>query len=300
MAKLETYSTREDWLQARRRSIGSSDSAVLWGCGYASQSLYALWCDKLGLSSWQPSKAELRRLKKGQLLEPYIREIASEELGVELFTDPPNSMRVAGYLSASLDSYCVADERHIPVELKHVGPHNADEWNDDALPLKYEAQVRHQMLVVGAPYGYVCGLCDDELFVRRVERDAMFDAEHKRRCHAFWESVATKTPPTIDGSEATTEAIKARWRRERGPRVEVGAELDEWTRTLGELTERIKADEQSAESLKNKIRDAIGDAEGCISPSGVEWTWKTQERKEYVVAASSARILRRVGKRKGK
>lgn len=302
---LFTYETREEWLAARLQSIGSSDAACLWRCGYASQSLYSLYCDKAFGQSWQPSKSELRRLKKGQLLEPYIRDIAAEELGVELRTDPPHSLRRSGLLSASLDAWYgditnfATETDIIPVELKFVGDHNAHEWADGNLPLKYECQVLHQMIVIDAPYGYVCGLCDDELFVRRVERQPEIEAEHLRRCAEFWRHVETKTPPEIDGSEATTDAIKSRWRREKGPRVEVGDWLDESAVNLEGLKAAAKETKEQIDAIENRIRDAIGDAEGCMSPSGVEFTWKTQERKEYVVAASSSRVLRRSKGRKG-
>lgn len=298
---LFTFDTRENWLAARRATIGSSDAAVLWGraCCYASQSLYSLYTDKAHGVPWVPTKSELRRLKKGQLLEPYIREIAAEELGVELHADPPHSLRRSGLLSASLDSWYCDDEDCVPVELKLSGEHNAREWSDDGLPLRFECQVLHQMIVIDAPYGYVCGLCDDELFVRRVERQPEIEAEHLRRCADFWRHVETKTAPEIDGSEATTDAIKSRWRREKGPRVEVGDWLDESAVKLEGLKAAAKETKEQIDAIENRIRDAIGDAEGCMSPSGVEFTWKTQERKEYVVAASSSRVLRRSKGRRG-
>lgn len=302
---LMTFDTRGDWLIARCQSIGSSDAAVLWGVGYSSQSLYALWADKCLGQSWVPSKSELRRLKKGQLLESYIREIAAEELGVELQTDPPHSLRRSGLLSASLDSWYgdvtnfATETDIIPCELKFVGDHNKHEWDGDKLPIKYEVQVLHQMIVIDAPYGYVCGLCDDELFVRRVERQPEIEAEHLRRCAEFWKHVETKTPPEIDGSEATTDAIKSRWRRERTPPIEGPAEIDEWTREIERLDEAGKETKSQATALRNKLRDLIGDAEGVISPSGVEWRWTTVEKCEYTVAAGSSRQLKRVKGRKG-
>lgn len=298
---LLTFNSREDWLAARRQYVGSSDAACLWQCGYASQSMYSMYCDKAFGQAWEPSKSELRRLRKGQLLEPYIREIAAEELGVELQVDPPHSFRVRGACAASLDSWFSAGPmlNDVPVELKHIGPHNASEWDGDGLPLKFMVQVCHQMMVLDAPYGYVCGLCDDELFVRRVDRDMGWETLHSRLCHDFMLRVVNEQAPEIDGSNATTEAVKARWKREKGPRVEVGDWLDATTRQLERLEARAKWLDERINARKNAIKEAIGEAEGCMSPSGVEWTWRTQERKEYTVAASSSRVLRRSGKRKG-
>lgn len=298
---LMTFDTRKSWLSARRKYVGSSDAAVLWGCGYASQSLYSLYCEKALGQEWQPSKSELRRLRKGQLLEPYIREIAAEELGVDLYVDPPHSFRVRGVAAASLDSWiatfgggCPA-----PVELKHAGPHNAHEWDDGATPIKYQVQLLHQLMVLDAPYGYVCGLCDDELFVRRLDRDLEWEELHRLRCIELMSRVAHRHAPEPDGSPATTDAIKHRWKREKGQRVEVGDWLDEAAAKLEAMKAAAKETNEQIDAIENRIRDAIGEAEGCVSPSGVEFTWTTQERKEYTVAASSSRVLRRT-KRKAK
>ena len=297
---IEQHATREEWLAARRRYIGSSDAAVLWGCGYASQSLFAMYCEKAFGQAWEPSKSELRRLRKGQLLEPHIREIAADELGVELHVDPSHSFHVRGVMAASVDAWHFCSGLVIPVELKHVGPHNASEWEGDSSPLKYQCQLAHQVAVLDAPCGYLCGLCDDELFVRRIERDHEWEAAHLERCEEFMRRVREQRPPAIDGSEATTEAIKSRWKRERGPRVDVGDWLDRETLKIDRLESRSKWLDERITAAKNAIKDAIGEAEGCISPSGVEWTWKTQERKEYTMAASSSRVLRRVGNRRSK
>lgn len=299
---LLTCKDRDDWLDYRRRYIGSSDAAVLWGCGYSSQSLYSLWCEKRHGLQWEPTKSEAIRLRRGQAMEPVIRELAAEELGVELSTDPPHSLRTLGILAASLDSH-FSDETHdgsptIPVECKDVGRHNAHEWADGGYPLKYEPQLRHQMAVVEAPYGYLVGLCDDELVIRRIERDLTIEAEHKRRCEEFWDRVQSGNHPPIDGSDATTGALRSLYRRERTPAKDGPAEIDEWTREIERLSEEIKEREKERESLRNRLRSEIGDAEGIVSPSGVEWRWTTVERKEHTVAASSSRQLKRVGGRK--
>lgn len=302
---LKTYNTRDEWLAARRLSIGSSDSGVLWGpdCCYASQSPYQLWCDKALGVAWEPTKTELRRLRIGAAAEPIIREWAADELGQTLSIDPPNTIRVSEefpFMSASLDSFYEGFDGLVVVELKHVGQHNKHEWDDDNCPLIYACQAAHQALVVGASRAIVCGACGDELFVRYIELDRDWAASHVAKCRDFWALVERKEAPPVDASPATTDAIKARWRRERGPRVEVNSWLDDLAAALAANQEAYKELGAAIDGQKNKIMDAIGDAEGCISPSGVEFSWKWQERKEYVVAASSSRVLRRVGARKGK
>lgn len=301
----DSYQNRDAWLAARRRSIGSSDAPVLYDLGYASQSRYATWSEKVYGTTTDWSKSDLRRLRVGHAMEATLRELLAESLGVSVNIDPPHSFRVhkdLPFLTASLDCFVVENGNEIPCELKNFGGHFAREFDDGACPLRVQVQLGHQLLVTDAPYGYVyCMVAGEPLDEPiRVMRDEAFDAVHLQLCQDFWRLVESKTPPDIDGSEATTNAIKSRWKRERGPRVDVSDELDTLAADIDLFSADIKAAQEKVDEYKNRIREMIGDAEGCISPSGVEFTWKTQQRSGYVVAPSESRILRRVGARKGK
>lgn len=301
MIRSETHPDRQSWLAARR--VGGSDAGMLWSCGYSSQSIYAAWADRaLGIPI-QFAPADQKRLDLGVAMEPVIRRMFVAETGIEVQDDPPHTLWINDdypFMTASLDTKTMKGNELVSVEIKNVGRFMTHEWEDGGLPLMYQCQSCHQSIVMGASGGYVVGLlAGDELAVRWVEVDEQFAAMHVERCRDFWRHVETKTPPEIDGSLATTDAIKNRWRREKGPRVEVGDWLDKTTRQLERLESRAKWIDERINARKNAIKDAIGEAEGCISPSGVEFTWITQERKEYTVAASSSRVLRR-SKRKGK
>ena len=41
------YGNRADWLQARRKGLGSSDTAAIFGEGYSDQSALTVWQDKI-------------------------------------------------------------------------------------------------------------------------------------------------------------------------------------------------------------------------------------------------------------
>jgi predicted phage-related endonuclease len=54
---------------------------------------------------------------------------------------------------------------------------------------------------------------------------------------------------------------------------------------------REKADKERVEEIDTEIKSKMGDAEEATLP-GWKLTWKTQQRKQYTVAASTQRPLR--------
>ena len=282
--------------EKRRRFIGASEAPVLWGRGYASQSVYSLWRSKVFDERWQPTAEEQRRLDIGNAMEPIIRDWASAELGVTI--EKPSTPFVSDYMGAHLDG-CHYDEHQefVVDEFKHVGGwQQRQQWFDsegDAVPDGYWIQVQHQLLVSGAEYGMLWGMCGDELLVRKIDRDEQFLSDHLVQCHLFWGYVERREPPPVDGSQATTDAIvRAFPRPAKVDPVTLPADADEWTSTIKTLDEQIKNLESTRDELKNKLRAAIGEHEAGRTLSGQLWTWKLQTRKPHTVKASESRVLK--------
>jgi predicted phage-related endonuclease len=301
-------SDRNSWLKTRR--IGSSDAPGLWGLGYASQSLYAMWASKARGVETEWSPADLRRLALGKAAEPVIREWFAEEIGLPIEHDGEYVTRICEehpFMSASLDGWLMHPEYGLcPVELKKVGYHNRSDWyTQDGLPvspMRYQVQLGHQMIVTGATHGYLVGLIgDDDLQWRLVELSPAFAAQHVSLCREFWRCVEDDTPPQVDGSAATAAALARLWPESTpGVVVDLPAEADGWTEEIEHLSASIKTLEERREAARNALRSALGDAEQGVTPAGAVWSWRTQERKEYTVAAGSSRVLRRVGNRSRK
>ena len=285
-----------DFHETRRRFIGSSDAPVLWGKGYASQSLYSLWRSKVFGDRWQPTAEEQRRLDVGNAMEPIIRDWASAELGVTIYRCDPLQLDCMG---AHLDGYHNEESTIVVDEFKHIGGwQQRSQWFDadgDAVPDGYWIQVQHQLHVSGAEYGLLWGMYGDELLCRKIDRDEEFLRRHVEQCKAFWGYVERKEPPPVDGSQATTDAIvRAFPRPAKVEPVTLPADADEWTSSIKALDESIKSLESTRDELKNKLRAAIGDHEAGRTLSGQLWTWKLQQRKSYTVAASESRVLKLV------
>jgi hypothetical protein len=66
----------------------------------------------------------------------------------------------------------------------------------------------------------------------------------------------------------------------------LAAELANWK-------DAVKATQERITERENSLKALIGDATYAVLPDGSRYSWKTQERKEYVVPASVTRVLRK-------
>ncbi len=212
------YTTREEWLELRRTGIGSSDCSAVLGLGkYGSP--FSVWADKRGHS--QPED-ETEAMMWGTLLEPVIRAELARRLDVEIaecktlrsLTRPWQLYNPDGII-ASLNAL---------VEIKNASAWLASDWQDGEVPDHAELQVQHGMAVTGADGAYVAGLVGgNRLRWEYIPRDdALIDTINAAEQHLWETYIVPDVAPPIDGSDATAEAIAARWPRQHG--VELIAE----------------------------------------------------------------------------
>lgn len=294
-----TYESREEWLAARRQFIGASESAAILGHGYADQSPYTVWAAKVHPEEGD-SLADNERLACGRDLEPGLRAILRRLTNCEVAE--PQGHRVDlhdeyPWMGATLDSL-VADPEWgwVPGELKNVDSRLHGDWSEDegyGCPLKFQIQLQHQLAVTGAPGGYLLGLIGgNQPIVRRIPRHEQFISALLFQLEVFWRYVETKTPPPIDGSEATAKAIARLYPDDNGAEVLLPAEAEQWAQVIADSKAVIKGAEEAKRLAENNIKAAIGDSTFGLLPSGGQFSWKTQERGEYVAKASKFRVLR--------
>ncbi len=296
--RIEHHQSREEWLAARRTMVGASDTAGIFGVGYASQSPLTIWASKRGIEEPEIPTAQLRRMNIGSKMEPIIAELFSEETGLETFDPGDFTIFRHGeidWLGATLDRVSEDKGHMVPVELKRVSGILRKDWDaDDEPPLKFQVQCQHQMAVVGADWAYLVGLIgDDDLAVRKIERNQKFIDAMEARLAEFWQHVQSGTMPAVDESEATKAMLAHIWPWDSGLTVSLPHDASEWDRELIELKEQQKTLESRRTFLENQIKSALGEAAIGLLPSGGSYSWKTQQRKGYVVEASECRVLRR-------
>lgn len=64
------------------------------------------------------------------------------------------------------------------------------------------------------------------------------------------------------------------------------------TERIHDLDAQIKSLTKQRDAERQAIQLALGDAELGVLPGGGAWSWKTVERREHMVKASSARQLK--------
>lgn len=272
--------SREEWLNARKGSIGGSDAAAVLGLTQYS-SPYALWAEKTGkLTPEDISGKEAVRL--GNDLEQYVADRFSEETGKKLRRD--------NYIIKNSD-YPFA---HANVDRLVIGEPDAgfeakttSSWNilqdcrEGKYPDSWYCQITHYMMVTGAKKWYLGVLCLGqgffwfEILRNEAEITALAAAERE-----FWLLVETSTPPAADGSEATADAVKAIFADStEGYSVDLGAvgTSIEMYNALGQQIkdlDTLRAEKEA--EIKMFMRDAEKGMYGATTIS-----WKTQNRSTF-------------------
>lgn len=291
-----SYSTREEWLAARRHGIGASDAAAVLGVSEY-KSPFQLWAEKVGeLEAEDLSGNEA--VEFGIRLERPILEAYSDRTKRPVFI-PPNPTVVTHpdrpWMTATPDAWHDDEERlGSLVQVKTCNAFLAREWKDEP-PLQFQVQVQHEMAVCGRDEATLVVLIGGQrLRYFDCERNDRFIAAMLEREEEFWDLVQRGIPPEIDSSMATAAAIARLHPLDNGQTVTLPEDAVELLEQLDTAKSTIKAAEEMKQSADNKLRMLIGDASVGLLPNGRLLSLKTQERKEYVCAASTFRVLREI------
>lgn len=297
-ATATTYASREDWLAHRHEGIGASEAATILGVN-PYQSPFALWAEKLGLTD---GPTETDAMRWGLKLEPVVAEHYATETGRRVIAPAPWTVYVSTahpWLRCTPDRFVCDDARPASdgvLELKTAHQRMAEHWEEEP-PLRYVIQVQHQLAVTGHQWGSLAVLIGGQTFRWvDIERNDDFIAVLLEREAAFWQRLVDREPPTVDGSESARAALAKLYPRERPDidAVVLPPEAEDWDAIRQQALADIKAAEARKAEAEAHLKALIGEAPVGVLPTGVRYTWQTQERKGYVVEPSSTRVLRRL------
>jgi putative phage-type endonuclease len=211
VALLAIPTDRAEWLALRRKHVGASEVAVLFGA--APDYLpgpYALWQIKAGFV--EPEDVDNERTRAGLKLEDAIAEMAAEKEG---WTIEPGVYGSVHGLGATLDRRIAAPGPSDPacsgpgvLEIKNVDwlVHRRS-WGDEP-PMHILLQLQAQLAATGYTWGAVAALIGgNHVEVYRYQPRPKLLAEIIRRVRHFWATIEQGTPPAPDGSDATYRAL---------------------------------------------------------------------------------------------
>lgn len=270
--------TKEEWASLRASTIGGSDASAILGLN-PWKSPYALFLEKTNkVIPEDISGKEAVRL--GTDLEEYVAKRFTEATGKKVRRENYTIFRDdMPYAHANYDRLVVGEKAGL--ECKTTNALHLSKFKNGEYPANYYCQCVHYMMISGADRWYLAVLVlgiDFKVFC--IERDEG-EIEALRAAEAdFWNMVQTDTPPELDGSASTLDALNAEF-----PRSEPVDSVD-LTAHYGDLAVidacniGIKKLEEKKNEAQARIMQFLGTRErGNCGNYSV--SWKPQSRSTF-------------------
>lgn len=299
--RLITCHTREAWLRERAKSIGSSDAAAICGA--------SPWRTKLDVyvglvqardaeDAGIPVEVDERmteRMRWGLRLETSIAEAFSEERQQLAVVEPPHHSL---YRPAGIDFIHATPDRFVApasvLEIKTTDSRNRDEW-DGGVPLHYQIQVQHQLMVLKLDHAFVAVLIGgNELRTFEVEANRDFQDNLLAEIGRFMGLVEQRTPPPAT-SASDEQAVRRMFRNAQdGKAIALPSECVSVYEALAAAKAAKKAAEDEEKRLAAVLMQQMGDAELATLPDGrrVKWANETRNMPAQPARTIETRVMR--------
>lgn len=270
--------SEEEWLEQRRKSIGGSDAGTILGLNEYS-SPYSLWAEKTGkVIPEDISDKEAVRL--GNDLEDYVAKRWCEKTGKKLRRDN-NFVYNSDYPFAHVQADRLVVGEDAGFEAKTTSSWEIlEQCREGKYPARWYCQCVHGMMVTGYKKWYLGVLVLGKGFYDFViDRD---DAEILALAtteEAFWHNVTSNTPPSLDGSEATQEALRTILKDSIDSSVDLTG-VSMHLHVYSQLKDRIKEMEKELAEHQAYIMQYMGSAsKGTYDKYSV--SYRTQYRRNF-------------------
>lgn len=264
---------RQEWLEARRRIIGSSDAPSVLDLNPWSSSA-EVWLEKMADEPPEDDE-DNPSLFFGRRAESAIAERFEYETGLTVQQD--NKIRLHEdypYIGCNLDRMVVG--KGVPLEMKKMSRF------DGEIPDMYYIQIQHQLAVTGAPYAFfgvwISGFGDDFEYDVIERNDAFIEAMIKEEVKFWEEHIQANKPPMPKTYEQaaqifhTAEQDKVKSITE--DEVALAAEALKANR-------KYKYWKEERRRLKGEISILMEDAEELLYDDEPAFTWKNVNKKYF-------------------
>ena len=248
--------TQAEWLEVRRKGIGSSDCAAACGLN-PYMSMLELWMIKTGRiqQNIEDESEGHAPLYWGKRLEPLVAEYYSMHTNYKV-------RRVNADVQI--------------LECKTAGEYGAKLWRD-GVPLYVLCQVQHQLAVTGKKAAHICVLlCGHETRIFKVTRSESVIQHIVNAERYFWDCVEKDTPPEADASESAAKALQLLY-PEHIPLSTADLSEDEQANQQFEqlirVRNQVEKHQEQFDLLKHQLQAKMQEAERAIFKTG-SVTWK--------------------------
>lgn len=275
--------SRSEWLRWRRRGLGGSDMAAIMGLSPFASPLEVFRAKIREASADDASEA----MYWGTQLEDVVAREFARRTGFKVHRRQALLQHpTVPYLIGNVDRIVTSHPGGPAVlEAKTTSAFRQESWAEGAAPLAYQVQVQHYLDLTGYAQGYLAVLIGGQDFrIVPVPRDAELIARMHEAAEAFWLCVQTGTPPTVDGSAATAEALKLLYDRANGREILLPDEAWAWIDQRAQAKAAEKAAQAALTEAENHLKALLGEAERGQLP-GYLVTWSNRTRKHFDTAA---------------
>ena len=307
-----TITTREDWLKLRLNDLTASDLGAYLGLT-PWKSPAELMAEKRGLSPQLAS--ESRVMRRGRRDEYAILRIIAEQRPTWSISESKVYLRDPSIrLGATPDAVAVDPEREGigVIQCKSVAADVfARSWvqEDESveIPLPYLLQTLCEAHLAEASWAvlavWVRSAWTEDLHILPVIRDERAEENVRDLAVRFWKDCDSGKLPEF-GHKNDSKTVELFFPKEREDQKEptdwsgdneARGLIDEYI----EIRERAKIDAERKGEIATQLKEKLG-YDGSAKVDGYSVSWKTTNRKETVVKASSFRTLRVAAPRKPK
>lgn len=273
--------SKEQWLELRQKGIGGSDVGAIFGLNKYKSPLQ-LWLEKTGQIE-SPDISDRLPVKLGNMLEDVVAQLFTEETGLEVkrnnFVLQHNEYP---FMLANIDREGRDPEgKRFILECKTAGSFASKDWQGEDIPLTYELQVMHYLIVTGYDYGYIACLIGNHKFVvKKIELDEKNKEIIIAREKEFWQKVENKEMPPVDGSDACANILSELY-PEAKPETSIilDDDIDSNLQNREELKRQAKELENKIDLIDNEIKAIIQDNESAQTKNfKISWKNVTSNR----------------------
>jgi putative phage-type endonuclease len=284
---------RVQWLEVRKRGIGSSDAAAAVGLN-PYKSRLELWMEKTGRDADLPKidpEDDSTPVYWGSLLEHIVAAQYTHRTGhrirrVNAVLQHPD----VPWMLANLDREVIGVPEVQILECKTAGINGARLWRD-GVPEYVQLQVLHQLAVTGKQAADVAVLIGgQELRIHRIERDERLITQLVELERRFWQLVEEDLTPEADGSDSAHQALQALYPHDDGAVLDLSGDLamSALFSDLLAVRQVLRSQQELEARIKQGIQQRMGKASRAVFETGAV-SWKRSQDSEVLDAVRLCR-----------
>lgn len=261
--------SREEWLAYRRRGIGGSDAASIFGVS-PFRTTRDLYFDKLDIASVEEDEGNWVAMEMGNLLEPLVAKIFAKKTGYKVYQIKKMFYHPEyPFMLADVDYFVeLPDGATAILEIKTTNYNARDHWwlnGVETVPVYYESQGRHYMAVMDIDRVFFCclyGNNEEEVIIREIKRDYAYEEEMVFLEQDFWENhVLTKSPPPyLEDGDLIMKSARKHFgpANPDAPEVELNANMTAKLMRYLQLQEEKKNEEVHSKQIEKEMERLKG------------------------------------------